>query len=285
MRSARPHRWGRLVAAIVVSLSLHALVGLGWLNAWGGGSVAGPGINPVVDGPDDHEIAFVLCEPRPEPPPKAVPPTIELQLSPPAALPPPVLDPPKAGTGAVSLVSGSPAPAPDLPKFGGAKALHGRPRAGTTVVYLLDRSGSMGPDGLLARAADAVRASLAELGPDTRFQIVAYNGGTAVLAAEPLRATPEAQGRASDWLNGLTAEGGSKHLTGFREALAARPDAVFLLTDADDLEESDVRAIAGLIQPPVRLSAAVFGGHRPAADTPLERLTRKLGGSIVYVGP
>ena len=49
-------------------------------------------------------------------------------------------------------------------------------------MYVLDRSSSMGPDGLLRRAANAVRASLAELGPDTRFQIVAYNAGTTVLA-------------------------------------------------------------------------------------------------------
>jgi Ca-activated chloride channel family protein len=152
-------------------------------------------------------------------------------------------------------------------------------------VYVLDRSSSMGPDGLLRRAANAVRASLAELGPDTRFQIVAYNAGTTVLAPQPLSASDEAKDQADRWLASLSAEGGSNHKAGFRDALAATPDELFLLTDADDLEESDVRAIAALIRTPVRLSAAVFRGHRPAAVTPLERLVGRFNGSVQYVGP
>ena len=83
----------------------------------------------------------------------------------------------------------------------------------------------------------------------------------------------------------MSAEGGSNHKAGFRDALAATPDELFLLTDADDLEESDVRAIAALIRTPVRLSAAVFRGHRPAAVTPLERLVGRFNGSVQYVGP
>ena len=133
--------------------------------------------------------------------------------------------------------------------------------------------------------ADLPRASLAELGPDARFQIVAYNGGTTVLATEPLAATPAAVEHAGRWLAQQAAEGRSDHRAGFREALAVRPDELFLLTDADDLEESDVRAIAAMLRTPVRISAAVFGGIRPASGTPLERLVNRTGGSVQYVGP
>jgi hypothetical protein len=286
MHSSRPHGRGRLAAAIVVSLSLHALIGLAWFHSRGEPSATGADINVDVDGPEEHDVAFVLrdrpADTAPQPLPPLIPPSATVS---PKTLPN-VLGPAvEIGPGAITPVRVSPASPPDLPKFGGVRPLHGRPKAGTIVVYVLDRSASMGPDGLLIRAASAVRASLAELGPDTRFQIVAYNSGATPLAPQPLAATTEAKERADRWLATLTAEGGSNHRAGFREAMSARPDQLFLLTDADDLEESDVRAIAALIRTPVRLSAAVLAGHRPAAVTPLERLVGKFNGSVLYVGP
>jgi len=281
-----PRGRGRLVAAFAISLTLHALIGLAWLNSHGQASGTAAAVNVNVDGPEDNEVAFVLRDRPADPIPNLRPaPTQPATPAPPAILPESVLSPSKSGPGAVAPVSASPATPSPLPKFGGAKALHGRPKPGTTVVYVLDRSASMGPDGLLRRAANIIRASLAELTPDTRFQIVAYNAGATSLAPEPLAATPGAMELADRWLAALTAEGGSKHPAGFREALTARPDELFLLTDADDLEESDVRAIAALIRTPVRVSAAVFGGNRPATATPLERLVGKWNGSVRYVGP
>jgi hypothetical protein len=286
MRSSRPHGRGRLVAAIVVSLSLHAVIGLAWLSSRGEASGTGGAINVDVDGPDVHQVAFTLrdrpADPVPDPPPPTMPPSTPGH---PNTLPKEVRSPSDPGPGAVTPIGASLTPLPDLPKFGGAKSLHGRPKPGATIVYVLDRSASMGPDGLLGRAANVLRASLAGLRPDTRFQIVAYNGGTTLLAPQPLAATTEAKELADRWLAALTAEGGSNHRAGFREALAAKPTELFLLTDADDLEESDVRAIASLIRTPLRLSAAVFAGHRPAAVTPLERLVGKFDGSVRYVQP
>jgi hypothetical protein len=286
MHSMRPHGRGRLAAAIVVSLSLHALIGLAWFHSRGEPSGTGVDINVHVDGPEEHGVAFVLLDRPAEA--ELKPP---LPVTPPSAIVPPMTLPNnlgpavEVGPGAITSVGVSPARLPDLPKFGGAIALHERPKSGTTVVYVLDRSASMGPDGLLLRAANVVRASLAELGPDTRFQIVAYNSGATELAPQPLAATAEAKDRADRWLASLCAEGGSNHRAGFRDAMSARPDQLFLLTDADDLEELDVRAIAALIRTPVRLSAAVFTGYRPVAGTPLERLVGRFNGSVLYVGP
>lgn len=286
MHRTRSHGRGRLVAAMLVSLSLHGLIGLGWLNARNNAPAEGPGIDVTVEGPEDRDFGFVLREPRPDPMPDVDPQTIKPQHMRPAPLPRTVIDPPStAHAGAVQPIGASPDPPSDLPKFGGARPLHGRARPGTTVVYLLDRSASMGPNGLLTRAANAVRASLAELGPDVRFQIVAYNGAATPFWPEPLAAGPQARERASEWLANLTAEGRSKHVSGFREAMAARPSDVFLLTDADDLDDAEVRAIGPLLRTPARLTAAVFGGNRPARATPLERLAERTGGAVTYVGP
>ena len=73
-----------------------------------------------------------------------------------------------------------------------------------------------------------------------------------------------------------------EHRAAFREALSMRPDEVYLLTDADDLQDADLRVV--MPASPVRISAVVFGGNRPAAGTPLERLAERTGGKVQYVG-
>jgi len=283
MHPSAPPRRGRLVAAIVVSLSLHSLIGLAWLTSRDTGSTGGPGVNVVVDGPDAHETVLVLLDRRPEPKPKVSIPALEPPKTTPIPLPGSVTRPPEAGVDTASHSAPSPVVPVSLPKSGGPKPIHGKLRSGQTVVYLLDRSSSMGVDGLLGRAVATLTASLDQLSPDVRFQIVAYNSGTKSLTSEPLPSIPANIDRAAAWLKDLTAEGGSDHKTGFHEALGCRPDLVFLLTDADDLEWRDVRAINAMLRTPVVISAAVFGGPRPAADTPLAALVGRTGGSVQYI--
>jgi von Willebrand factor type A domain len=283
MHAAHPFGRGRLVAAIVVSLSLHALVLVGWLHGRTTGPAAGSEFGVQVDGPDDDLPAFTLLEPRAEAkPPTEKPPTTP-SIAEPLRLPAEVQHPTTTAINPASHSGPSPQPAGSLPKFGGATPFHGKVKAGKTIVYILDRSASMGPDDLLGRAIASLNASLAQLGPDGRFQIVAYNGGTALFSREPVLATPANVVRAGEWLQELTAEGRSDHRAGFREALACRPNAVFLLTDADDLEESDVRGIRLMMRAPVYLQAVVFGTHQQVTGTPLERLTAELGGHVEYV--
>ena len=282
MHTSRPRGRGRLVAAIVVSLYLHTLAGLGWLYAPPGGAAGGQAPDDTVDGPDDGVTTIVLRDRSPDRPQPVALPQPEPVTAVPDPLPRTVVEPPTPGVGAVAPVGGSPAAPSNLPKSLGSRPLHGK-KAGRTVVYVLDRSSSMGPDRLLRRAVDAIRASLEELGPDARFQIVAYNGGTSMPMPRPLAATAAARDRAGDWMASLTAEGRSDHKAALLEALSLRPDEVYLLTDADDLLETDVRFV-----PPgarVRISAAVFGGNRPATGTPLERLAERTGGKVEYVGP
>jgi hypothetical protein len=282
MHTSRPHGRGRFVAAIVVSLSLHALVGVCWLYAPTGGAAGGQSIEETVDVPAEDTTTVVL---RDRPPERvtiipATPP--EPVSAKPDPLPPSVTAPSTPAASALAPVSGSPAPPSDLPKSGGSQPLHGK-KSGRTIVYVLDRSSSMGPDRQLQRAIAVVKSSLEELGPDTRFQIVAYNRQPTSMASQPVPPTTAARDRAESWLAALVAEGSSNHKGAFQEALSMRPDEVYLLTDADDLEESDLRGVA--LRTPVRISAAVFGGNRPAVGTPLERLAARTGGSVRYVGP
>ena len=283
MHPSRPSGRGRLIAATLVSLSLHALVGLGWLSARGKGPVGGRGIDVRVDGPDDGETVVVLLDRRPAPPPQVATPPPEPPKVAPNPLPGSVTHRPPTGIDVPSHSGPSPVVPASLPKSGGPKPLHGKLRPGQTVVYVLDRSSSMGVDGLLHRAIDALTASLDQLGPDVRFQVVAYNGGTTSLSNDLLPATPANVERAAHWLKGLPAEGQSRHKAGFQEALGWRPDALLLLTDADDLEWAEVRAISGMVRTPVTISAAVVTGRRRTSASPLAGLVNRTGGSVTYL--
>jgi von Willebrand factor type A domain len=284
MPSYQPPR-GRVLVAIVVSLSLHALIGLGWLAAREQVPAGSAAINTQVDGPDDHETTFVLRDPPS--PPRSTPKTEHSDPPSPIVLPPSVLEParPDAGLGAITQTGHSPEESSSLPKNGGAKPLHGNLKSGTTVVYLLDHSSSMNVGGLLKSAIAAIKSSLAQLGPEVRFQIVVYNGGTCQLASGPLPASPENARQAAEWMDGLLAEGRSDHVAGFRDALWCQPDTIFLLTDADDLDAKETRAIREMLRRPIRLNSAILGPRREKVDTPLERLIRDFGGEVRYVTP
>jgi von Willebrand factor type A domain len=283
-RTAPPER-GKLVAAVAVSVVLHALIGLAWWFTPDRGHSNGTRVGTAVDGPDDHDTVFVLCDP-PAPRPKPAPPkpTGPAVASPPATLPPSVTRPTTTNAGALTQTGTSQPEAGSLPKNGGPKPLHGRPGPGKSIIYVLDRSSSMASGGLLTRAIQAIKVSLLQLGPDIRFQLVVYNGTGECFGAELVSATPETVRRAAAWLDGRLAEGRSNHVAGLREGLWLRPDMVFLITDADDLEEREVKQIAGLTRDWPQFNVAIVGDRRSADESPLARWVRQLGGTVQFLG-
>jgi hypothetical protein len=279
--AARKH--DKLIAAVAVSVGLHVLVGfLGWALA-GSTAGAGSGLGTAVDTPDGPEMVISLREPT-STRPRISPVVVAAPVEAPAALPAAVVRPETAAAndGAlVQTVSSQPAVG-SLPKMGGAKGLHGRLPPGKSVVYVLDRSSSMGTGGVLAVATGTIKASLAALPPDVRFQIVAYNGSGIRFATTLVPANPENVRRAGVWLDQLRAEGASNHVAGIKEGLWLQPDVVYLLTDADDLADREVREIGRLLRVPMHL--ALVGDGRLTAETPLARLARQHGGTVQVVG-
>jgi hypothetical protein len=121
---------------------------------------------------------------------------------------------------------------------------------GQAIVYVIDRSGSMGEDGRLARAKQELLASLEQLPCSVRFQIIAYNRVALPLPIDGhsglALATAEHKRRVARLLGEIHAEGGTDHLTALKRALALGPDVIYFLTDAEDLRLEDIRAIAFL---------------------------------------
>lgn len=163
------------------------------------------------------------------------------------------------------------------------------PATARRVVYLLDRSISMGPSGALSRARRELAASLRSLPPRSTFQILAYNraiwplvpGATGLVAADARNVAS-----ALSALDGLQAAGATDHAGALRRGLLLRPDVIHLITDADDLGDAEVLAItranrAGTILHVVELSRLPGGTPNGA----LTRLALANGGRHRRVHP
>ena len=118
------------------------------------------------------------------------------------------------------------------------------PAVAHRVVFLLDRSCSMGLSDALDRAKAELTAALNALPPETSFRVLAYNSTVQPLGDAPPGLVPANRENvigALRKLDALLASGPTRHLDAMKAALLLRPDLVILLTDADDLSTGDVR--------------------------------------------
>jgi hypothetical protein len=111
-------------------------------------------------------------------------------------------------------------------------------------VFVIDRSLSMGPSGGLNAARRELSRCLRALPAEAVFQVVLYNRGVETLSGGMLPVTAQTLREAEELLAQTQAEGGTDHEKAFICALNYRPDAIFLVTDADDLTPEVLKAIA-----------------------------------------
>src|SRR5262249_19167191 len=115
------------------------------------------------------------------------------------------------------------------------------------VVFVIDRSLSMGLSGALMKARDELLACLNALPPAARFQVVWYSGGAEPLprggADGLLPADPATLRRVAALVGAVRAESDTDHLKALRCGLAFRPGVLFLVTDGDELTDRQVREV------------------------------------------
>jgi hypothetical protein len=159
-----------------------------------------------------------------------------------------------------------------------------------SVVYVIDRSGSMGERGRLTLARRELEASLRRLPESVRFQVIVYNRRPEALRIAGqtglVPATFENVSQATRLLREIIPEGGTEHLPALRQALFLRPDLIYFLTDADDLNPVDVQALTQLNQGHTAIHAVELTlANRDRADMPMHRLARDNRGAYRAVEP
>jgi uncharacterized protein with von Willebrand factor type A (vWA) domain len=161
---------------------------------------------------------------------------------------------------------------------------------GNKFVYVFDRSASMeGPP--LAAAKKQLLQSLQSLDSIHQFHIIFFNtkrqsfdisGGGRRIAF----ATDRNKKLASNFVGGITADGGTDRFAALRDAIAISPDVVFFLTDADDpmspTELAEIQRANRNIQ--AAICVIEFGRKPdPVPNNFLARLAQESGGQYGYV--
>ena len=111
---------------------------------------------------------------------------------------------------------------------------NGTKMSGRRFVFILDRSQSMGGQGLgvLSQAQKELTAAIKKLQPNHEFQVVAYHSRTVTISERRmLTANDENKALVKPFLQRLAAFGATEHHHGINAGLAFRPDTVVLLTD------------------------------------------------------
>lgn len=111
---------------------------------------------------------------------------------------------------------------------------NGTKMSGRKFVFIIDRSHSMGSQGLgvLSQAAVELTAATNALKPNHEFQIVAYHSRTVTISERRMLTANEAnKALVKPFLQRLAAFGATEHNYGINAGLAFRPDTVVLLTD------------------------------------------------------
>jgi len=168
---------------------------------------------------------------------------------------------------------------PELPPWNRA-SFFGITAGGRFFIYVLDRSGSMVDDGRIARATIELRRSVGALRDPQRFEVIFYNDEAATMPGGPIPrpADSHAKRMLRSWLETVEPDGGTRPRTAVLQALALRPDAVFLLSDGD-FPDGTVEAIARANTREIPIHCVDLAGG--LAGDALPRIARDSGGRYV----
>lgn len=164
----------------------------------------------------------------------------------------------------------------------------GTQMTGRRFVFILDRSQSMGGQGLgvLSQAQRELTAAISKLQENHEFQIVAYHSRTVTISKrQMLSGNEENKALVKPFLQRLAAFGATEHNYGIVAGLAFRPDSVVLLTDggypgltATQLKE--IRRMAGKAE----IHCIQFGmGPSQESANFMTRLASQANGTFRYI--
>ncbi|MEZ6096218.1 MAG: VWA domain-containing protein [Pirellulaceae bacterium] len=161
--------------------------------------------------------------------------------------------------------------------------------SGRRFVFVLDRSASMGGDGLgvLVRAESELVTAVQNLTDEHFFQIVAYNGDATVMDQRSiLKASDENKRKIKPFIASLAAYGPTQHEAGLYIARALQPDVIVFMTDGGypEMDGGQIKTFVRSLNRQATVHCVQFG---MSVDPPNRSFMRDLaataGGSYTYV--
>ena len=121
---------------------------------------------------------------------------------------------------------------------------------GGNLIYIVDCSGSMqgSSESPLNTAKSELQRSIMSLSNETKFNIIFFNDRTTQLSSSLIKANETNKSKAIQWIEKITASGGTNPKPAFMEALKMKPDTIWFLTDgrfpegvADEVKDGNPR--------------------------------------------
>jgi hypothetical protein len=165
----------------------------------------------------------------------------------------------------------------------------GAKSTGRSFIFLIDRSKSMGGEGLgaIEAAEHELKRGLAALSPSQTFQIIAYNQSLSANSEKLAPADDAHQQAAVKYLAGIVAHGQTEHYMALAAALRAGPEVIYLLSDAGEppLNDPQIRELTLRAKGKTTIHCIQFGWGELPADPPpfMRKLAGLNGGGFVYV--
>ena len=166
---------------------------------------------------------------------------------------------------------------------GGGASFFGLEARGKDFVYVVDYSGSMSRDKLVAAKAELIR-SLSALRRNMRYYIVFYNHAHLPMPGGKLVKATEQNKRVSfAWVEQVRANGGTDPRKAMRLALSLEPDAIWLLSDGLFARQAadEIRAA----NPGARVQVHSIGFFSNAGEPVLRRIAEENRGAYRFVPP
>jgi hypothetical protein len=147
---------------------------------------------------------------------------------------------------------------------------------GQFFVFVVDCSGSMLDDDRLIRAKQELRRSILALQLPQRFKVIFYNDQALPMPGDlPRPADLSSKNQLNEWLRLIEPDGETDPRPAMSQALALRPDAIFLLSDGA-FPDGAVEAIARKNPRKVPIHCIDLAGG--AAGGQLQRIAHESGG-------
>jgi len=178
---------------------------------------------------------------------------------------------------------------------GSATDIFGVAGRGSKIIYVFDRSASMGDYGgrPLAMVKQQLVRSLSHLSETTRFQMIFYNERPTVFNPDApnqprmMYGDQQSKRLAENFIDSISAAGGTQHWDALRMAINMRPDAIFFLTDgtAEPLTAAQLQKIQlECDEAGISINVIEFGsGAQRSKPSFLRRLATNNGGQYGYV--
>jgi len=153
----------------------------------------------------------------------------------------------------------------------------------TDVVFVLDRSGSMGGSSM-DEARTALRLCLRQLREGDQFAVIAFDDAIEEMSPRLVPFTKRTLDEADAWLSRIDARGGTEMLEPLLRAVALAPDGlVVLLTDGQVGNEDQI--LRGVLERRGKARVYSFGIGTNVSDALLASLAEKTGAAVEMIHP